>query len=528
MAVTKRSGAMPTRRAVLKTASASAALTLIGGIARPSLSFAPDRAQITHGVQSGDVSEGGGMVWARADRPARMLVEVATSDSFRDIRGQVFVDALPVTDFTAKALLEDLPPDQDIFYRISFQDLSSAVFGEPQVGHFRTPPAAPRSLSFLWSGDTMGQGWGIDQARGGMRSYATMLRQQPDFFVHCGDNIYADCPIVAEKKLPDGGVWRSIVTAEKSKPAETLADYRGNYKYNLLDDNLRAFNAAVPTFALWDNHEVMETWWPDEPLPRAPLGEKNTLVFAARARRAFHEFLPVRETMAEPGRVYRKISYGPLLDLFMLDMRSYRGPDGPHTDRVYGPDDYLLGPVQLAWLKRELASSQATWKVIAADTPIGYVVNSTGIEHADGPRGRGLEIADLLSFLKRVGVHNTLWITADLHYTAAHYYDPNRAVFQEFEPFWEFVSGPLHAGTWTPVTMERTFGPQVAFQKAASEEQGDNFAPCYGLQFFGHIAIDGTTKVLTVTLKDVADQALWSITLEPKPQDRARVSLLRL
>jgi len=232
--------------------------------------------------------------------------------------------------------------------------------------------------------------------------------------------------------------------------------------------------------------------------------------------------------MAEPGRVYRKISYGPLLDLFMLDMRSYRGPDGPHTDRVYGPDDYLLGPVQLAWLKRELASSQATWKVIAADTPIGYVVNSTGIEHADGPRGRGLEIADLLSFLKRVGVHNTLWITADLHYTAAHYYDPNRAVFQEFEPFWEFVSGPLHAGTWTPVTMERTFGPQVAFQKAASEEQGDNFAPCYGLQFFGHIAIDGTTKVLTVTLKDVADQALWSITLEPKPQDRARVSLLRL
>ena len=330
MAASMRSRTVLTRRTVLKSAAASAAITAIGGIARPSLSFAPDRAQITHGIQSGDVRARSGVVWARADRPSRMLVETATTDSFRDIKSAVYVDALPESDFTAKVLLENLPPGQEIFYRISFQDLSSAVFGEAQIGHFRTPSSERRPVSFLWSGDTMGQGWGIDTARGGMRTYATMLRNRPDFFIHCGDNIYADCPIAAELKLPDGGVWRSIVTEEKSKQAETLADYRGNYKYNLLDDNLRAFNAAVPTFALWDNHEVMETWWPGEDLPHKPTGEKNTLVFAARARRAFHEFLPLRETMAEPGRVYRKIEHGPLLDVFMLDMRSYRGPDGTH------------------------------------------------------------------------------------------------------------------------------------------------------------------------------------------------------
>jgi len=528
MAVTTRRRAALSRRALIKTASASAALTAIGAVARPSLSFAPDRVGITHGVQSGDVSADSGVVWARADRPSRMLVEVATTDSFRDIKSAVYVDALPESDFTAKALIENLPSGQDIFYRTSFQELSSAVFGEPQVGHFRTAPNEKRSLSFVWSGDTMGQGWGIDVARGGMRTYATMRGNAPDFFIHCGDNIYADCPIAAERKLPDGGIWRSIVTEEKSKPAETLADYRGNYKYNLLDANLRAFNAAVPTFALWDNHEVMESWWPGEDLPQAPRGENNALVFAARARRAFHEFLPVRETMAEPGRVYRKISYGPLLDLFMRDLRSYRGPGGPHTGSTLGPDDYLLGPQQLDWLKRGLARSRATWKVIAADSPLGYVVNSTGIEHADGPRGRGLEIAALLSFIKHAGVRNTLWLTADLHYTAAHYYDPNRAVFQDFAPFWEFVSGPLHAGTWTPVPMERTFGPQVMFQNACSAEQGDNLAPCYGLQFFGHVAIDGATETLTVTLKDVADRALWSITLEPQPAAPTHVTMLRL
>jgi alkaline phosphatase D len=528
MAVTLRSRTTLTRRALFKTAAATAATTAIGGIARPSLSFAPDRPQITHGVQSGDVSVDSGVVWARADRPSRMLVEVATTDSFRDIRSGVFVDALPESDFTAKALIDDLPPGQDIFYRISFQDLSTAVFGEPQIGRFRTAPNDRRSLSFLWSGDTMGQGWGIDEARGGMRTYAAMRRTHPDFFVHCGDNIYADCPIVAERKFGIGEVWRSVVTEEKSKPAETLAEYRGNYKYNLLDNNLRAFNAAVPTLALWDNHEVMETWWPDEPLPRQPLGENNTLIFAARARRAFHEFMPMRETMVEPGRVYRKMQYGPLLDVFMLDMRSYRGPDGPQADRIYRPDDYLLGPDQVAWLKRELMGSRAIWKVIAADSPIGYVVNTTGIEHADGPRGRGIEIAEVLSFIKHSGIRNTLWITADLHYTAAHYYDPNRAIFQDFEPFWEFVSGPIHAGTWTPVPMEGTFGPKVVFHKASSKEQGDDLAPCYGLQFFGHVAIDGATGTLTVTLKDVEDRALWSTTLEPKRREDASVSMLRL
>jgi len=67
--------------------------------------------------------------------------------------------------------------------------------------------------------------------------------------------------------------------------------------------------------------------------------------------------------------------------------------------------------------------------------------------------------------------------------------------------------------------LERTFGPQVAFHKASSATQGDNLAPCYGLQFFGQAMIDGATGALTVTLKDVEDRALWSITLDPASTD---------
>jgi len=120
-----------TRRRFLATSAAAATLTTIGGIARPFISRANDRPVITHGLQSGDVSVDSGVVWARADRPSRMLVEIATTDGFKDVRSAAFVDALPESDFTAKLLLENLPPAQHIFYRVCFQDLASpAIVGE--------------------------------------------------------------------------------------------------------------------------------------------------------------------------------------------------------------------------------------------------------------------------------------------------------------------------------------------------------------------------------------------------------------
>ena len=125
-----------------------------------------------------------------------------------------------------------------------FEDIADAGLRAKRRSGISAPRRATRSsISFVWSGDTAGQGWGIDPARGGMRTYRTMLENRPDFFIHSGDHIYADCPVPSELKLPNGEIWRNIVTEEKSAVAHSLAQFRGNYKYNLLDDNLRAFNA---------------------------------------------------------------------------------------------------------------------------------------------------------------------------------------------------------------------------------------------------------------------------------------------
>jgi len=349
-----------------------------------------------------------------------------------------------------------------------------------------------------------------------------MRLRRPDFFLHSGDVIYADGPIPAELTAEDGSIWRNLVTEEKSKVAETLREFRGNYRYNLLDENLRAFNAEVPQIWQWDDHEVTNNWSPSKELDDRYQQVRDIDTLVQRARQAYLEYAPMRLARGDKlGRIYRKVSYGPLLDVFVLDMRSYRGPNTHNLQTEQGADTAFLGREQLRWLKRELRASRATWKVIAADMPIGLHV-------PDGPRweaianghdgealGRELEIAELLTFIQRARVRNTVWLTADVHYCAAHHYHPNRAAYQQFEPFWEFVAGPLNAGSFGPNPLDGTFGPEVVFQKAPPTA---NSSPRAGFQFFGEVEIDVQTAALQVSLRDIDGTVVYSQTLEPWQQ----------
>ena len=152
--------------------------------------------------------------------------------------------------------------------------------------------------------------------------------------------------------MPNGELWKNVVTEDKSKPAETLAEFRGNYKYNLLDRNVLAFNAEVPIFAQWDDHEVTNNWWPGEPLTRAEhraheiRREERACCWPRAPAARSTNIMPMRRTQAEPGRIYRKISYGPLLDVFMLDMRSYRGPNGEGQGGKLRPGGPLPRPAR--------------------------------------------------------------------------------------------------------------------------------------------------------------------------------------
>jgi alkaline phosphatase D len=150
----------------------SAGAGAVGVMAMPNLSRAADRPQIAHGVQSGDIGTEGGMVWARADRPSQMLVEVATTESFRNARVLPPIAALPESDFTAKMLLENLPAGQDIFYRVSFRDLSHINISSEPAG------SAPRRATGATSVSS-GAAMSPDKAGASIRTTAACSPSPP-------------------------------------------------------------------------------------------------------------------------------------------------------------------------------------------------------------------------------------------------------------------------------------------------------------------------------------------------------------
>jgi alkaline phosphatase D len=485
------------------------------------------RPQIPYGVMSGDINSNSAVIWSRSDKPAKMVVEYSLDESFRKVKRFFGNNALTNTDFTARVNLNNLPHEQQIFYRVIFEDLNnSKIQSVPYLGKFQTPgnnkEDAKKDIYFAWSGDTAGQGWGINPEFGGMKIYETIRKLKPDFFIHSGDYIYADAPINSEVKLDDGTIWKNITTAEKSKVAETLAEFRGNYVYNLLDENVRRFNAEIPQLVQWDDHEVRNNWYPTQVIADDERYKvKDISLLAKRAKQAFLEYTPIQINFQDTQRIYRSFNHGKNLDIFMLDQRSYRGANSANRQTTASVETAFMGNSQIKWLKNKLLTSTATWKVIASDMPLGLIVADgkdkfENSSNGDGiPLGRELEIADLLRFIKQKQIKNVVWLTADVHYAAAHYYDPNQAQFQDFKPFWEFVAGPLNSGTFRPNKLDNTFGPQVKFN-SVPEDMKQNQPPSAGLQFFGTVKIDANTKVMTVVLHNLAGEKLYSVNLPPE------------
>lgn len=528
------------RRNLLTGALGVGALSLVTpagtALAANSPRLVRSRLGLTSGFSMGDVSTNNAVFWARTTGEGRLRAQLRAIDqagqvirgrgSFaRTLRG---AQASAQTDYTAKIAASNLPAGTRFAVSIGFED-ENGTLGETTSGSFVTAASgtgrrnheASMSQSFVWSGDTVGQGWGINEEIGGIRAYAAMHATKPDFFVHSGDTIYADGPISAEVVESDGQIWRNLVTEEVSKVAETLAEFRGRHRYNLMDANVRAMYSEVPVIAQWDDHETHNNWWAGETIEdeRYTVRDINTL--AVRGRRAWQEYQPIADPRAmrggtgfEPTRIYRKISRGPALDLFALDMRSHKSEN---TDGLESHETAILGEEQLQWLLDGLHKSKATWKVILNDLPLGIIVPDgkaqESIANADhgAPLGRELELARLLKAIKDRGVKNVVFLTADVHYCAAHHYSPERAAFSDFNEFWEFVAGPVNAGSFGPNKMDGTFGAQVEFALAGTSNQ----SPRDGKgQFFGHVDLDESQR-FTVSLRNGLGESVYSKTLEP-------------
>jgi len=540
---------------VLAVAGLMCALCL-GGL----VDDATAQLRITHGIASGDVTPTGVVIWARASRAAQMMVEYVetTAPSWPPVRRlgpQVEVKA----DFTGKVLLDGLAPDARYVYWVRFVDPRDGSEVVSEAGQFRTAPAAgaTRPLALVWWGDLGGQGYCRDPERG-YAIFTEMARLNPDFAIGNGDTVYTDgtCPPTTTlRDHPRNALstdpevaFHQLVSAADPRwktPAEVLAAYRAKWKYNLEDETFRRFRAQTPHYFQWDDHEVLNDWYPGETRIGTIRGTPDPRPITALSepgRTTFFEFTPTRPDPA--GRIYRSFAFGKLAQLFVLDVRSYRDdtivPDGPGKSldvrlrngerrRLEGKAKTILGAEQREWLLQGLKDAQArgvVWKIVSTDDPLsspsgsyqlftpegemkplytvrdgwatGTKLNSDTDGNQDNPLGFESELRTILAFLKAEKITNVAWVATDVHY----------ARFLQYEPagdlagltFHEFIAGPANAGTGSPRPVSRTFGPVELYVRG---QRSDPARPSFFNFGVIRIAADGT---LTVEIRDAGGQ----------------------
>ena len=420
----------------------------------------------------GDVTATSAVLWVRGVRAGEVAIDLGPVGVEAPSR-RVSLGVRKDDDLTGKTAVGELLSATRYRYRVT-QDTSSAE------GEFVTAPVPtePTRVRFLWSGDLGGGGF-CRPDQGGFTIFPTMLRHPADFFLFVGDTTYTDVPCGKPGTAP-GADFKAL----------TLPQYRARHRHTREDAGLQALLRRMSVYAIWDDHEVRNDFSGSvEPL--MPIG-----------RQAFLDYWPIAPPVEEPGRLYRRVRWGKLLELFILDTRQYRS----ENRQPDGPGKTMLGAAQRRWLIDGVTSSTATWKIIVSSVTLSVPTGRP--ERRDGWSGANIlgfpqdgagfatERDALLATFRKHQVRNLIVIAADVHHAELVRHHP----YLEWS-FHEFIAGPLSASVGRPRPLDIGLNPRTLFARG-------------GVFNFGEVTVE--PSVLTVRLIDDADSVMFSHTIGPE------------
>ncbi|MFE6100265.1 alkaline phosphatase D family protein [Streptomyces laurentii] len=419
----------PTRRTVVMAAAVTAVATpALVGAASPA--FAETGAPaFRHGVASGDPLPDGILLWTRVTPTPDALPgsgkgpdltvgwELAEDQAFTRVVARGTTVATAASDHTVKADVRGLRPATAYWYRFTAGTTLSPA------GRTRTAPAADAA-----SGIRFGVVSCANWEAGWFSPYRHLAaRTDLDAILHLGDYIY---------EYATGSYPAAKYTVRRHQPEHeivSVADYRLRHATYKTDTDLQALHAAHPIVAIWDDHEFANDAWSGGAENHTPGAEGAWADRVAAAKRAYFEWMPVR-TSSE-GTVYRRLRFGKLADLHLLDLRSFRSQQAKVGDgAVDDPNRSITGRAQLDWLKSGLASSDATWQLVGTSVMISPVAFGSlpaellaPIAELLGLPKEGIAInvdqwdgytddrKELLQHLTDRAIRNTVFLTGDIH-----------------------------------------------------------------------------------------------------------------
>lgn len=408
-------------------------------------------AVFTHGVASGDMRDGGAVLWTRTREAARLVPEISATPGFESAVALPPVETSAEGDFTAHALATRLAPGSRYYYRFR-----SAGAVSP-AGTFRTPyaPGDHAAVRMAFSGDA-------DWKWKPYPIAAALAQENLDFFFFLGDVVYESKDYDNQEFVDDLEGYRFKYRENREpRPAPSMGGVP-----------MRGLYEAFGQYSVFDNHEIGDV---------SEGGGLKDGTFVNRSGpfvggvRAFAEYQPVRrETVSGTGdarmdgtaRFFYSVPWGANVELIVLDDRSYRDAQLEPSDTPESDDcgRVVLGAPQLRWFEQALLAAQkrgAVWKVVAISSPIQELgrLSQVGFE-LDGSKGWAgtyrCERSRVLKFIDDNAIDNVVFLTTDYHFTSINQLsyqtrpgDPASPRKRARNAF-EIITGPLGAVAGSP------------------------------------------------------------------------------
>ncbi|AXT85162.1 alkaline phosphatase [Aeromicrobium sp. A1-2] len=394
-----------------------------------------------HGVASGDPLPGSVILWTRVTptssaapgsgkgAKAAVVWQVATDATFRRIVRHGTFTTSAARDHTVKIDVTGLTAATTYFYRFSYKGRFSPV------GRTRTAPAVGADVQRMRLGivscANLQAGW--------FSSYRHLAaRDDLDAILHLGDYLYEYGP-------GEFGYGNKNVDIRPHVPAHetvTLRDYRQRHAQYKQDKDLAALHARHPFINTWDDHETANDTW-TEGAENHDETEGDFPVRRAASLKAYDEWMPIRlggtADLGDATTIFRKFRFGRLIELSLLDLRSYRNAPGEEFSLEIGvtgdPRRVIAGDAQLGWLKNNLSTSPATWNLVGNPvmiTPVlvpplpnlvsdaigGFagILPTEGVPYnTDQWDGYAVERKKLTDHIRDNRIKNVVFLTGDIH-----------------------------------------------------------------------------------------------------------------
>jgi alkaline phosphatase D len=418
------------RRFLAGTAAVTATLSLRGRPTRlvsAETSRATDGTPFALGVASGDPLPDGIVLWTRlaldpldetgaggmAPDPVDVEWEIAEDEQFTSIVQAGTETA--TADFAHSVHIDvtGLKPGREYFYRFM------AAGEVTPTGRTKTAPPADHLADRLRFGFASCAHW----EHGYFAAYRQMAREEIDLVVFQGDYIYEYAPN-NDYQTEEGEAPKRHFAG--SEAATTLAGYRLRHGQYKTDPDLQEIHRLFPWVATWDDHEVAN----DYAGTNSAAGESVDAFLARRAAayQVYYEHMPLRPESMPQGpdlTLYRRLRFGRLAEINVLDTRQYRSPQpcgdtvAARCDAALDPALTMTGPAQEQWLLDGLDASSARWNVISQQTMMAElavkILGPQNLYNDDQWDGYPLARNRILSHIHDAGISNAVVLSGDIH-----------------------------------------------------------------------------------------------------------------